>query len=168
MKFELMFNTAAYRVSQAKPEGGESVVMDPHHFDSAGMLITIPYLASGHLMSIDCLGQSQHYYKGDSAEGLVFPIGKTSMIALEKCDYWCISPLPGNRLIREGKLIIEAGGHAVLDLPYETNALFTDNAHVNGTLIPKGTVARVSLGQKNVSQPDGRELHVILFNTEPV
>ena len=140
MKFELMFNAATYRVSHAEPDAGESVVMDPHHFDSAGLLVTIPYLFSGHLMSIDCLGQFQHYYKGDSGEGLVFPIGKTSMVALEKCDYWCISPLPGNRLIREGNIIIEPEASAVLDLPHETNALFTDNAYVNGALIPKGLV----------------------------
>lgn len=88
------------------------------------------------------------------------------MIAMEKCDYWCIAPLPGNRLIREGKLIIEPEAHAVPDLPYETNALFTDSAYVNGTVIPKGTVARETPGLKNVSQPNGRELHIILFNTE--
>lgn len=165
MKFEIIFRGATYRVAHAEPKAGESVVMDAQHLNPDGTLVPIPYLTKGVFLAIDCQG-GQHVFGPGGAENTVFPQGRFSVVATEDSDYWCISPLPGSRLVREGKLIIEPEAHAVLDLPYETNAVFTDSAYVNGTVIPKGTVARVSPGLKNVSQPNGRELHIILFNTE--
>lgn len=164
MKFEITFLGATYQVAHAEPKAGESVVMEAKHLNPDGTLVPIPYLTRGRLMAVDCNGQTHHFVSGGE-ENTVFPVGRFSMVATEDGDYWCTSPLPGNRMVREGRIIVEPEGYAVLDVSYPTNALFTDNAYVNGTLVPKGTVARVSPGPKNVSQPDGRELHIILFNT---
>lgn len=165
MKFEITFLGATYRVAHAEPKAGESVVMEAKHLNPDGTLVPIPYLTSGRLIAIDCAGQTHHFVSGGE-ENTVFPVGRFSMIATEDGDYWCTSPLPGYQMVREGRVIVDPGQVAVIDKSRIVNALFTDDALVNGTLVKKGAVGKLSIGSKTVSQPDGRELHIILFNTE--
>lgn len=167
MKFELAFNGATYRVAHAKPLAGESVVMEEKHLNPDGTLVPIPYLTAGKLMAVDCLGQ-QHNFVSGGEENTVFPLGRFSMIAVEDGDYWCTSPLPGYRIIREGRLIVPAGQAVNISKDYPVNALFTKDSLVNGTLVKAGSVGKLSAGQKLITQLDGEELHVIFFNTEPV
>lgn len=165
MNFTLAFQGATFRVAHAEPKAGESVAMEAHHLNPDGTLVPIPYLTKGKMIAIDCLGNT-HYFVSGGEENTVLPIGKFSVVATEDGDYWCTSPLPGNRIVREGRVIVPAGSSAVIEKGNIVNALFTDNALVNGTAVAKGTVVRLSVGRKTVSQPEGRELHVILFRTE--
>lgn len=166
MKFELAFNGATYRVAHAKTMAGESVVMEEKHLNPDGTLVPIPYLTAGKMMAVDCLG-NQHNFVSGGEENTVFPLGRFSMIAVEDGDYWCTSPLPGHRIIREGRAIIPYPGFATLDPSNTVNALFTADATVNGTPVAAGTVVRLSPGRKEVVAVS-QDLHVILFRTEPV
>lgn len=164
MKFELAFNGATYRVAHARTLAGESVVMEEKHLNPDGTLVPIPYLTAGKMMAVDCLG-NQHNFVSGGEENTVFPLGRFSMIAVEDGDYWCTSPLPGNRIIREGRHIIGAGGAATVTIAHEVNALFTAAATVNGTPVAAGTVARLAPGEKGIAAVAG-EVHVIMFRTE--
>lgn len=167
MKFELAFNGATYRVAHAKPLAGESVVMEEKHLNPDGTLVPIPYLTTGRMMAVDCLG-NQHNFVSGGEENTVFPVGRFSMIAVEDGDYWCTSPLPGHRIIREGRAIVAEGDVGIINKQREVNALFTRNAIVNGVQVAEGTVGKLSVGLKEVIQPEGKELHIIMFNTEPL
>lgn len=166
MKFEVAFQGSTYRVAHAEPKAGESVTMEAAHLQADGTLVPIPYLTRGALVAIDCEG-GQHLFGPGGEENTVFPKGRFSIVATEDGDYWCTSPLPGNRVIREGRHILAPGASAMLDPSYIVNALFTAPATVNDTPIDKGQVVRLSPGRKTVQAGD-EGVHVILFRTEAV
>lgn len=164
MNFQLAFQGSTFRVAHAQPKAGESVVMEATHLNPDGTLVPIPYLTRGRLMAVDCLGQSHHFVSGGE-ENTVFPVGRFSMVATEDGDYWCTSPLPGNRMVREGREIIRAGSEVTIERGNIVSALFTAPGTVNGTPVEAGKVVRLSPGRKTI-KATVEELHVILFRTE--
>lgn len=164
MNFQLAFQGSTFRVAHAQPKAGESVVMEATHLNPDGTLVPIPYLTRGRLMAVDCLGNSHHFVSGGE-ENTVFPVGRFSMVATEDGDYWCTSPLPGNRMVREGRVIVPAGTEATVERGNIVSALFTAPGTVNGTPVEAGKVVRLSPGRKTI-KATVEELHVILFRTE--
>lgn len=167
MSFAKTFTGTTYVVSNALLQPGQSVVMDANYVAPDGSLRSIPYGTRGAGLTVDAAGVERRHGVGDTTESEVYAQGPFTMVITEEADYWCLNPLPGNRIVREGLYVVAPGQSAVIDKGNIVNALFMDNALVNGIPVSRGQVARLSTGPKEIIQPEGRELHVILFNTQP-
>lgn len=151
MKNEITHSGHSFRVTNAAPNTGESMVMGADLVRPDGSLRPLPFLGSGSLLAVDGRGENHSFRPGDIAAGIQWPQAVFSVVAQEPSDYWCISPEPGLRITPHVVRPVLQDEANPFTPEREVYAVFTQDVEVSGAPVQRGRAVRLSPRAKNVT-----------------